>query len=229
VNISSDQTIPLTKAQLRSKAWYQKNKERKQAQSKEWYKKQQELNSDLYIKDKERRQKSRKKRYQLNKEKESSYSKEWYQKNKEKKKTQRKEWYQENREAIKERRSKRRKEQYNSDPNYKLSCLLRSRIYETLKAVNASKNHRTNELIGCTISEARLYLESLFEKGMTWENNTHDGWHIDHIIPCTYFNLNDIEEQKKCFHYTNLRPLWASENLSKSSVHEGVKHYFLKT
>ena len=194
--------MPLTKAQLAYRRYYEKNKE-------------------------ECRKRSIK-LHQLNKEKNSTYSKAWYQQNKEKKKAQWKEWYQKNKEVVKERRSKRRKEQYNSDPNYKLSCLLRSRIYETLKAVNASKNHRTHDLVGCTISEARLYLESLFEEGMTWDNNTHSGWHIDHIIPCTYFNLQDPEEQKKCFHYTNLRPLWASENLSKSSVHEGVKRYFLK-
>ena len=48
---------------------------------------------------------------------------------------------------------------------------------------------------------------------MTWEN--HGEWHIDHIKPCASFNLLNEDEQKKCFHYTNLQPLWASENLSK--------------
>jgi hypothetical protein len=57
------------------------------------------------------------------------------------------------------------------------------------------------------------YLAGKFKDGMTWEN--HGEWHIDHIKPCASFNLLDEGEQKKCFHYTNLQPLWASENLSK--------------
>jgi hypothetical protein len=65
-------------------------------------------------------------------------------------------------------------------------------------------------------------------EGMTWNNNTGNGWHIDHIIPCAAFDLTKSEEQKKCFHYTNLRPMWASENISKSSKHEGIKHFYLK-
>lgn len=52
---------------------------------------------------------------------------------------------------------------------------------------------------------------------MTWDNWNFKGWHIDHIIPCSSFNLNNLEEQKKCFHYTNLQPLWWWENLSKSN------------
>ena len=50
---------------------------------------------------------------------------------------------------------------------------------------------------------------------MSWSNRGE--WHIDHIIPCSSFNLLDEKEQEKCFHYTNLQPLWAAENLSKSN------------
>lgn len=49
---------------------------------------------------------------------------------------------------------------------------------------------------------------------MTREN--YGEWHIDHIKPISKFDLNDENEQKKCFHYTNLQPLWASENIKKS-------------
>lgn len=72
------------------------------------------------------------------------------------------------------------------------------------------------ELIGCDIEHLIKHLESQFRDGMSWDNYGIKGWHIDHIIPCNAFNLWNPEEQKKCFHYTNLQPLWASENLAKS-------------
>lgn len=50
---------------------------------------------------------------------------------------------------------------------------------------------------------------------MNWGNHGLEGWHIDHIIPCNAFDLSDESQQKKCFHFSNLQPLWAFENLSK--------------
>ena len=52
---------------------------------------------------------------------------------------------------------------------------------------------------------------------MSWKNHGLNGWHIDHIKPVSKYNLLDPEEQKKCFHYTNLQPLWAIENIRKSN------------
>jgi hypothetical protein len=57
---------------------------------------------------------------------------------------------------------------------------------------------------------------------MTWENHGRYGWHIDHIRPCASFDLADPEQQRKCFHYTNLQPLWASENMRKGDKWEPV-------
>lgn len=71
------------------------------------------------------------------------------------------------------------------------------------------------ELLGCSVDECRKYLESKFLPGMTWENYGKSGWHIDHIIPCNLFDLTKPEEQLKCFHYTNLQPLWETDNASK--------------
>jgi hypothetical protein len=50
---------------------------------------------------------------------------------------------------------------------------------------------------------------------MSWDNYGIAGWHIDHIKPCCTFDLTDLEQQKQCFHYTNLRPLWAKDNLRR--------------
>lgn len=91
------------------------------------------------------------------------------------------------------------------------------RIRIAIKNQGISKSLRTTELIGCTINELKIHLEKLFKDGMTWKNYGMYGWHIDHILPCAGFNLIDIEEQKKCFHYSNLQPLWAKENLEKNN------------
>ena len=64
------------------------------------------------------------------------------------------------------------------------------------------------------MNECRKWIESRFQPGMTWEN--YGDWHIDHIIPCASFDLTKPEEQLKCFHYTNLQPLWAEDNCRKS-------------
>lgn len=106
-----------------------------------------------------------------------------------------------------------RNKKYNNDPLYKLEVSLRGRIRQAIKY--NTKTKKTMELVGCTIEELKEHLESQFTDGMTWENHTFDGWHIDHILPCASFDLSDPEEQKKCFHYTNLQPLWGIDNMKK--------------
>ena len=59
-------------------------------------------------------------------------------------------------------------------------------------------------------------MENKFQDGMNWENYGFYGWHIDHIIPCSSFDMIDPEQQKICFHYSNLQPLWAADNFRKS-------------
>ena len=97
------------------------------------------------------------------------------------------------------------------DPNFKLSLYLRNRVRGALKGLH--KSDATMKLIGCTIEELWKHLESKFESWMIREN--YGLWHVDHIIPCASFDLTDSEQQKKCFHYTNLQPLWATDNIKK--------------
>ena len=89
---------------------------------------------------------------------------------------------------------------------------------------NANKSDSTMNLVGCDIDSLRLHLEKLFEDGMNWDN--HGEWHIDHIRPCASFDLTDPEQQRVCFHYTNLQPLWAKDNLSKGDKWEEVESGF---
>jgi len=108
------------------------------------------------------------------------------------------------------------KERYNTDILYKLINNIRHRIKEAIKHGHGTKLNSSTELLGCTVEKCREHLESLFQEGMTWENHGNFGWHIDHIRPCASFDLRDPEQQKQCFHYTNLQPLWAEDNLRKS-------------
>lgn len=102
-------------------------------------------------------------------------------------------------------------------PHLKMMYSLRNRIYKLIKRNKGIKKCKTNELLGCTVWELRSHLEALFTNGMSWSNYGINGWHIDHIIPCISFDLTKEEDQKKCFHYTNLQPLWALDNMKKGT------------
>lgn len=102
---------------------------------------------------------------------------------------------------------------YLANPHNAIAHNLRIRIRHALKS--NSKCASTTKLLGITIAEFVKYFESKFTNGMSWNN--HGEWHIDHIVPCASFNLTKTSEQKKCFHYTNLQPLWAHDNCSKGS------------
>lgn len=106
------------------------------------------------------------------------------------------------------------KKKYYSNINYRLMVLLRTRFKRAIQ--NNSKRESVLRLIGCSIDELKNYLEGKFQSGMSWKNYGFYGWHIDHIKPCSVFDLTKLEEQKKCFHYSNLQPLWARDNLKKN-------------
>jgi hypothetical protein len=92
---------------------------------------------------------------------------------------------------------------------------MRGRVNGALKNYENRNRKHTLEYVGCNLQELREHLEKQFNNGMTWENQGQ--WHIDHIRPCASFDLSKEEERHKCFHYTNLQPLWAFDNLSKGA------------
>lgn len=79
-----------------------------------------------------------------------------------------------------------------------------------------SNSKVAQKLVGCSLTELRSHLEKMFKRGMTWENYGYRGWHIDHVQPLAKFDLRDPAQQQVAFHFTNLQPLWAKENLEKS-------------
>lgn len=109
---------------------------------------------------------------------------------------------------------------YHKNAKFNLNYILGERLRQrTRRAIKADKKESAIKLCGCTIDVLIRHLENQFKYGMNWGNYGYRGWHIDHIKPCASFDLTDQEQQKKCFHYTNLQPLWAYENFKKGCKH----------
>ena len=102
------------------------------------------------------------------------------------------------------------------DVEFRLGLNLRTRLHQAIKR-NSKAGSAVRDL-GCTGPELRAHLEAQFKPGMTWENWSRNGWHIDHIRPLSKFDLTAREQFVKACHYTNLQPLWAEENLKKGAA-----------
>ncbi len=103
------------------------------------------------------------------------------------------------------------------DPIGHLTGLMRSRVWSALKAFspNNPKKKKTMEYVHCDINHLHKHIEDQFEEGMSWKNQGE--WHIDHRRPCASFKkLHTEQERYMCFHWTNLQPMWAFENMAKS-------------
>lgn len=109
------------------------------------------------------------------------------------------------------------RQRYFTDPQWNMNMKLRRRVDRVLRQRKISKSTKTMELLGCTYVEFNIYIESRFTPNMSWDKILSGEIHLDHIRPCASFDLTDIEQQKVCFHYSNLQPLWAKDNLSKGA------------
>lgn len=76
---------------------------------------------------------------------------------------------------------------------------------------------RCRELVGIDLDGLRQHLQSQFLPGMSWENWSFRGWHLDHKRPLSSFDLSRPDQEREAFHYTNLQPLWAADNLRKNA------------
>ena len=153
--------------------------------------------------------------YQKNKDDIRKKIKLWELKNKEHLKKTKIEYNKKNKSRLRAIARKRVRGYYKNNPEFKLREYLRNRVREVLKEQKSIKSQSTFELIGCSPKQLRNHIEKLFKKDMDWNN--YGKWHIDHIIPCSKFNLIDPEQQKICFNYKNLQPLWAKDNIIKSN------------
>jgi hypothetical protein len=119
-----------------------------------------------------------------------------------------------NREAHRERVSRNSKKRMELDPVYAMQRRVKALIGTRLRSGGYSKKSRSHEILGCDWITFKLHIERQFVPGMTWENRSF--WHLDHIVPmatakaeCDVIALN---------HFTNLRPMWAIENIRKSDT-----------
>lgn len=118
-------------------------------------------------------------------------------------------WKQRNREYV----NNKAKEARQTDPMAALMQRVRVRLNDAIRRNGYKKSSKTNEILGCTWEELKLYFEELFKEGMSWQNRSE--WHIDHIIPIA--SAKSEKELIELCHYTNLQPLWAKENMSKGA------------
>jgi hypothetical protein len=157
--------------------------------------------------------KKKKEKYQLWLERSKISCRKYYLKNKEKENKRCKLYKLKNKEKIKITVNKYYRNRRKKDMAWRLLLNVRTRINHALKGT-VKKSKKTTDLIGISIEGLIKHIESTFKQGMSWKKRHLI--HIDHIRPCSSFDLSKPEEQAKCFHYTNLQALWAHENLSKS-------------
>lgn len=150
--------------------------------------------------------------YLDNKEKIIKKSSDYYWKNRDSVRRTQAEYNRNNRHKI----NARRRELQALSVEVRLKHKLRYRLRQALQGGRAG--HLINENLGCSIVELRQYLESKWQPGMSWENYGANGWHIDHIIPLSWFNLMDSNQIQIAINYTNLQPLWAADNLRKGAT-----------
>lgn len=126
------------------------------------------------------------------------------------------EHYLRNAQVTKDRRNYMRRKRISNIPSVRIGVTYRTRLS---KFIRKGDRAASLDLLGCTFSELQTWLEAKFLPGMTW-NNYGKGigkWNVDHIIPCASFDLTDPKQQSKCFHYSNLQPLWAVDNMRKGA------------
>jgi len=183
-------------------------------------------NQNYYLKNKEKIIKNVNAWSNKNKDKKRNYSNNWVERNKEKSLTNNSAWRNKNKEKMIQCRkswfirnrnkvNELRKNNYNSNSIFSFISKTRCLILSSFNRKKMTKRNKTEQILGCNFNEFKIHIEKQFLKGMTWEKRSE--WHIDHIVPIS--SAKTEEDVIKLNHYTNLRPLWAKDNLKKSNKH----------
>lgn len=177
------------KALEKCRAYYAENKERLKAQMRAWH-----------AANAARRSEQKKAARLANPEASREQQREWLRRNADHAKAKRKLWW----------------PSYYAIPSRRLRLRMGAAIRQALRSKAATKKHGWQEAVGYTVDDLKRHLERQFVRGMSWDNYGTD-WHIDHIVPVKDFSFSstDDPEFKACWALTNLRPLWATDNLTK--------------
>lgn len=186
---------------ISDKKYFEENKEELKIKSKEY----RDKNSEML--------KERKKNYyENNKEKFVEKGKIYRENNKDAVK-QRKAKY---RQKTKKERNEKEKIRRKTDKRYHINCIMSQSISKNLSKTKNCKAWKS--LVDYTLEELMVHLESKFDDKMNWENYGKGGWHIDHIIPKSFFKFDSPNHPafRAAWALSNLQPLWEHENLTKS-------------
>jgi hypothetical protein len=116
-----------------------------------------------------------------------------------------------------------RKRRRASDAAYLMRQRLSNRLRELCSKRGIQKSNSITAYLGCSPAALMAHLQSLFSPGMSWQNYGVSGWHVDHHIPCAAFDLSREDHRRICFHFSNLRPLWAALNFHKrDTLHNDI-------
>jgi hypothetical protein len=193
--------------------YYQANRERIARRQKEYAQK----NAD-------RLRESSRKRYLANKARCQATNKRAAQKRIESDRKRVKAWRAQNKDRVRAYNLRYVMKKLATDPLYWLKQRVRVRLCSVISPNSKTPKGRTIAYVGCDVLTLKRHIESQFKDGMCWENRGQ--WHIDHIIPLALFDLRDKDQQLAAFHYTNLRPMWASENVRKGAKPPAPQHLF---
>lgn len=193
-----------------TKQYLEKNREKNKTQCKENYRK-----------NREQRLKNAKEYGIKNRERINKYAENYRKENVELLRIRDKNYRENNREQYLFLSRRNRKKHWEENINFRISHNLRNSLRRVLKQQTQKKTHSIFKYLGCSIEEFKKHISNQFLPGMSWGNWSKDTWHIDHIKPCSHFDLSKESERYKCFNYKNQQPKWATENLSKGDRYVG--------
>jgi len=197
--------------------YYEERKEEWSAKGAEYRRqnpeKKRQRDRDYHYKNRDRVLEQKKEYWHRTRIEQLARKKEYRDKNKEKTRASIRRWESENKERVLASKLRYEKERRANDPIYAIKRRMRVAVSRFARAYGYEKSARTEAIIGCSWQEFRLHIERQFHNGMNWDNM--DKWHIDHIVPMA--SAKTEEDVLRLNHFTNLRPLWAIDNLKKSN------------
>ena len=197
-------------------SYYKTNRERVNRYHQLWRKENPEKVKRHHLTNKDKWLEYGKKWRRLNREQQSAYHKQYRANNADRIRIRNREFIKNNREKVRKQRTIYNRRYLQRNLSARIRARLRCRFGQAVRL--GYKSSSVTSLLGCSIGDFKIYLESLFQSGMSWDNYGigKGKWNLDHIMPCAIFDLTKPEHQKRCFHFSNMQPMWSDDNMRKS-------------